>query len=62
VDGESVVLTAPVRFESRPAALRVRVAHGHPGVSPAQRRVPLAASTVVGLWALVRGRPSGLVA
>ena len=61
VDGESCTLDPPVRFESRPGALRVRVAHGHPGVSPAMRRAPLTASTVVGLWALVRGRPSGLV-
>ena len=35
IDGEAVVLDAPVRFESRPAALRVRVAPHHPGVSPA---------------------------
>jgi diacylglycerol kinase family enzyme len=35
IDGEAVVLEAPVRFESRPAALRVRVAPHHPGVSPA---------------------------
>jgi diacylglycerol kinase family enzyme len=34
IDGEAVVLEAPVRFESRPAALRVRVAPHHPGVSP----------------------------
>jgi diacylglycerol kinase family enzyme len=35
VDGEAVVLDAPVRFESRPGVLRVRVAPHHPGVSPA---------------------------
>jgi diacylglycerol kinase family enzyme len=35
IDGEAVVLDPPVRFESRPGALRVRVAPHHPGVSPA---------------------------
>ncbi len=35
IDGEAVTLDAPVRFESRPAALRVRIAPHHPGVSPA---------------------------
>ncbi len=62
VDGEACELEPPLRFRSRPAALRVRVAGGHPGASAAIRRVPLASSTVTGLWRLVRGRPSGLVA
>jgi len=62
IDGESCLLTPPLRFEIRPKVLRVRVAHGHPGASPAMMRAPLSASTVVGLWALVCGRPSGLVA
>lgn len=35
IDGEAVVLDAPVRFESLPGALRVRIAPQHPGVSPA---------------------------
>ncbi|MFN8167149.1 MAG: diacylglycerol kinase family protein [Candidatus Nanopelagicales bacterium] len=35
IDGEAVVLDAPVRFESRPGALRVRIAPHHPGLSPA---------------------------
>ncbi len=34
VDGESVTLEAPLRFRIRPKALRVRIAHGHPGASP----------------------------
>jgi diacylglycerol kinase family enzyme len=34
IDGETVVLEAPLRFHSRPGALRVRVAAGHPGASP----------------------------
>lgn len=34
VDGESMSLEAPLRFRIRPRALRVRVAHDHPGASP----------------------------
>ena len=34
IDGEAVVLTSPLRFESRPRALRVRIAGQHPGCSP----------------------------
>jgi diacylglycerol kinase family enzyme len=34
IDGESTVLQAPLRFRSRPGALRVRIAPGHPGASP----------------------------
>ena len=35
IDGEAVVLEAPVRLEVVPGALRVRIAPHHPGVSPA---------------------------
>ena len=62
VDGESCRLDPPIRFRALPRTLHVRVAHGHPGPSPAMRRAPLTSSTVVGLWSLVRGRPSGLIA
>ena len=34
IDGEAVVLTPPVVFRTRPAALRVRVAAHHPAASP----------------------------
>jgi len=34
IDGESVVLEPPLRFRIRPKALRVRIAHNHPGASP----------------------------
>jgi len=60
IDGESALFEPPLRFACRPAALRVRLAH-IPTASPAVRRSPLGASTVVGLWSLVLGRPSGLV-
>jgi diacylglycerol kinase family enzyme len=34
IDGEAVLLEAPLRFRTRPAALRVRISVKHPGVSP----------------------------
>jgi hypothetical protein len=34
IDGEAVRLAPPVRFRMRPAALLVRIAPSHPGVSP----------------------------
>ncbi len=34
VDGEAVRLRPPLRFRTRPAALRVRIARAHPGASP----------------------------
>jgi len=34
IDGEALTLQPPLRFRVRPRALRVRVAHDHPGASP----------------------------
>ena len=34
IDGEAALLDPPLRFCSRPQALRVRIAAGHPGLSP----------------------------
>jgi diacylglycerol kinase family enzyme len=34
VDGESLSMQPPLRFRIRPKALRVRIAHSHPGASP----------------------------
>jgi hypothetical protein len=34
VDGEALVFDPPVRFATRPQALRVRIAPQHPGASP----------------------------
>jgi diacylglycerol kinase family enzyme len=39
IDGEAVTLTPPLHFVSRPRALTVRIASGHPGASPS-RAVP----------------------
>jgi diacylglycerol kinase family enzyme len=38
IDGEATMLHSPLRFRSRPAALRVRVAPHHPGASPSAAR------------------------
>ena len=43
IDGEAVTLEAPLRFRSRPGALRVRIARAHPGASPS-------AAVPEGLW------------
>lgn len=34
IDGEAMTLEPPLRFRVRPGALRVRIAHAHPGASP----------------------------
>jgi diacylglycerol kinase family enzyme len=34
IDGEAVILDAPLRFRIRPGVLRVRIARSHPGASP----------------------------
>lgn len=34
IDGEAVLLTAPLRFAIRPGVLRVRISSRHPGTSP----------------------------
>jgi diacylglycerol kinase family enzyme len=34
IDGETVTLAPPLKFASKPAALAVRIAAGHPGASP----------------------------
>jgi hypothetical protein len=40
IDGEAVMLTAPLRFAIRPAALRVRISPRHRGDSPSARLFP----------------------
>ena len=34
IDGEALTLDPPLRFRSRPKALKVRIARRHPGASP----------------------------
>ncbi len=62
VDGESCLLTPPLRFQTVPRALRVRVPRTRHGAKRAIGRGPLSLPTVIGLLSLLRGRPSGLVA
>lgn len=40
VDGEAAVLSPPLRFTIRPAALRARISSRHPGASPSARFPP----------------------
>jgi diacylglycerol kinase family enzyme len=62
VDGEACTWEPPLRFVIRPETLRVRIALGQSGASPAFLHAPVAVSTLVGLARVVRGRPSGIVA
>jgi len=56
VDGEALVLEPPLRFESRPGALRVRIAPQHPAASPSAG-LPKRLSDLPGLlFAVVLGR------
>ncbi len=61
MDGESCKWGAPLHFAIRSSALRVRIAPGEYGGSPAFRRTPISVSTLIGLVRVVRGRPSGIV-
>jgi hypothetical protein len=56
IDGEAVSLEPPLRFRSRPAALRVRIAPQHPGVSPSAALPRGAWASLAALFAIaVRG-------
>jgi diacylglycerol kinase family enzyme len=54
IDGEAVALDSPLRFRSRPAALRVLIAAHHPGASPSSSSPagPLEAMRVLGRLAI----------
>ena len=56
VDGESVELSSPVCFAIRPDTLRVRIARGVAGVSPAAKRPSLTLRTLRRLWDVACGR------
>jgi diacylglycerol kinase family enzyme len=57
VDGESMQFAAPLEFRSRPGALRVRIAQGHPGASPSAMVPETPAGLFRALLALAFGRP-----
>jgi diacylglycerol kinase family enzyme len=57
IDGESVALDAPLRFLTRPEALRVRIALQHPGASPSAVLPDRAGQTLMALAGLaLRGQ------
>ena len=62
IDGEAHTWAPPLHFTIRPAALRIRIAPGQRGASPAFFAAPVAVSTLIGLGRVLRGRPSGIVA
>ena len=57
VDGEAMVLHSPLRFRSRPAALRVRIAPQHPGASPSAARPANPWQGFRKLLSIATGRP-----
>jgi diacylglycerol kinase family enzyme len=56
IDGEALVLDAPLRFRSRPGALRVRISPRHPGASPSMLEPDSAWEALGGLAKLIVGR------
>jgi diacylglycerol kinase family enzyme len=56
IDGEAVTLSSPLRFATRPGALRVRISPRHPGVSPAARAPDRPRVVVPRLVRMVAGR------
>ena len=56
LDGEALVLDAPLRFTSRPAALTIRIAPHHPGASPSAGLPDSPADALRRLVALAAGR------
>ena len=62
IDGEAITLDPPLRFRSRPGALRVRIAPQHPGASPSTLEPDTMLGTIGALAGFVVGRrPAGLV-
>jgi len=56
VDGEALVLEAPLRFRILPGALRVRIARDHPGASPSATMPESMRDTVAALLAIAAVR------
>jgi hypothetical protein len=55
IDGEAVTLESPVRFETCPGALRVRLARQQVGVSPAAITRGVQRAGVRGIWKVALG-------
>ena len=56
IDGEALVLQAPLRFSIRPGVLQVRIARAHPGASPSTTMPDSMLSTVREVFAIAAGR------
>jgi diacylglycerol kinase family enzyme len=56
IDGEALVLEAPLRFSIRPGVLRVRIARSHPGASPSTALPESMLGTVPAMLAIAAGR------
>jgi diacylglycerol kinase family enzyme len=60
IDGEAALLQPPVRFRTRPLALRVRIARSHPGASPSAFEPRGAWDGIRTLAAIVAGREAAV--
>ena len=58
IDGEALVLQAPLHFTVRPSVLRVRIARQHPGASPSNAMPDGMLDTVRSVLAIAAGRGS----
>ena len=58
IDGEALMLDAPLRFSIRPGVLRVRIARAHPGASPSTRIPDGMLATAREVLAIAAGRRS----
>jgi len=58
LDGEALMLVPPLRFDSLPGALRIRVPRHSAGVSPAWGSVPLTRRNLGALVRIAAGRPA----
>jgi diacylglycerol kinase family enzyme len=56
IDGEALLMDPPLKFESLPGALRVRIPRHAPGLSPAAASVRLTTSTLRDLMLTAAGR------
>jgi diacylglycerol kinase family enzyme len=56
IDGEALILDAPLRFSIRPGVLRVRIARQHPGASPSAMAPEGLRASLVELVRLALGR------
>jgi hypothetical protein len=59
IDGEAATMDSPLRFRSRPAALRVRIAPHHPGASPSVALPETAWGTIRAIGRIAAGHPVG---